>query len=124
MSRRLYPHNRVRYWYAYDLDEICALFDHTGLHVQTVRGWIKSGLKAIDGGKPTLVYGHDLIKRHNAKGKMAVAFDHFYCLKCHDARPALQNKAHIDSKRQFLKASAHCRVCKTLMFKNYRLADY
>lgn len=77
MSRRLYAHNRVRYWYAYDLDEICTLYSDTGLHVQTVRAWIKNGVKTIDGGKPALVYGHDLIaffKRHNAKGQMRPAF--------------------------------------------------
>ncbi len=127
MSRRLYAHNRVRYWYAYDLEEICALFSDTGLHVQTVRTWIKDGLKTIDGGKPALVYGHNLIefiKRHNAKGKCALPFEQFYCLKCHDARPPFRGQVIIKPQHSFLKVSSHCRACKTLMFKSYKLEDY
>jgi hypothetical protein len=127
MSRRLYAHNRVRYWYAYDLEEICALFSGAGLHVQTVRAWIKGGLKTIDGGKPALVYGYDLIgflKRHNAKGKCVLPFDQFYCLKCHDKRPAFRRQVIVKSQNRFLKASGHCRVCKTLMFKSYKIDDY
>lgn len=40
MPRRLYPHNRVRYWYAYTTDEITTLFNDLGLHKQTIRSWI------------------------------------------------------------------------------------
>ena len=61
MSRRLYPHKRVRYWYAYDIDDICTLFSEFSLHPQTVRKWINDGLKTIDKCKPSLVYGNDLI---------------------------------------------------------------
>ena len=127
MSKRLYPHNRVRYWYAYDLDEICALFSDTGLHIQTVRAWVKNGLKTIDGGKPMLIYGYDLIayiKSQNDKGKCETAFDQFYCFKCHDARPVSQNKITVEFKNKFIKSCGHCRTCKTKMFKNYKADDY
>lgn len=125
MSKRLYPHNRVRYWYAYDLDELCALFKDTGLHVQTVRKWInKDGLKTIDKGKPTLIYGHDLIdflKRQNSNSKCKTPFDQMYCMKCQDARHVLQNKIAIESKNRFLKVCGLCRVCKIHMFKSYKM---
>ncbi len=71
MSKRLYSHRYVKYWYAYDIDDICALFSKTGLHPQTVRAWIKRGLKVIGSGRPTLIYGNDLImylKEQNTKG--------------------------------------------------------
>lgn len=127
MSKRLYPHNRVRYWYAYDLDEICTLFADTGLHIQTVRKWIvKDGLRTIDTGKPALVYGHNLIefiKHQNDKGKCKTAFDQIYCMKCKDARPTLKNKVTTEKKGNLLKVSGQCRCCKTVMFKTYKMDD-
>ncbi len=126
MAKRLYPHNRVRYWYAYDLDEICALFSDKGLHIQTVRAWVKNGLKTIDNGKPTLIYGNDLIdflKEQNDKGKCRTSFDQMYCMKCKDARPIYQNKIKADLKNRVLKVCGHCRTCKTIMYKNYKEGD-
>lgn len=128
MSRRLYPHNRVRYWYAYELEEICSLFSDKGLHIQTVRTWInRGGLKTIDAGKPALVYGQHLInylKRHNSKGKSVTQFHEFFCLKCRDARPVHQNRVKLEIRKGFLKACGYCRSCKKLMFKNYKRGDY
>lgn len=128
MSKRLYPHNRIRYWYVYDLDEVCALFQDTSLHVQTIRKWLnKDGLKPIDGSKPILIYGHSLIeflKAHNSKGKCATPFDKIFCMKCQDARPIYQGKIKLEHKNNFLKVSGCCSTCKTLMFKNYKMDDY
>ena len=126
MAKRLYPHNRIRYWYTYDLDEICALFADTGLHIQTIRGWVvKNGLQKIDSGKPILIYGYDLIvflKNQNDKGKCQTPFNQMYCMKCKEARPVYQNKIKADLKGGFLKVSGHCRKCKTMMYKNYKQA--
>lgn len=127
MSKRLYPHNKLRYWYTYDIDEICFHFKNTGLHTQTVRKWIKNGLQAIDGKRPFLIYGYDLIiylKAHNQRHKCNVEFDQLYCMKCQDARPALQRQLRLIKKARFFQAKAICRTCKTTMLKNYKLADY
>ena len=127
MSRRLYSHKRVRYWYAYDIDEVCALYADLGLHSQTVRKWIKNGLKTIDAGKPALIYGHDLIaylKKHNQANKCKTAFDEFFCMACQDARSILRNEIAIEQKSQFLKVQGICRTCKGKMFKNYKLLDF
>lgn len=128
MAKRLYPHNRVRYWYAYDLDEICALFTDTGLHIQTVRAWVKKhGLKTIDTGKPILIYGHDLssfLKAQNDKGKCQTPFDQIYCMKCKDARPIFKKSVNAEFKNGFVRLSGYCKECKTTMFKNYKKDDY
>jgi ribosomal protein S27E len=127
VSKRLYPHKRVRYWYGYDIDDICTLFSDLGLHPQTVRKWIKNGLKTMDAGKPALVYGHDLIaylKKNNNANKCKTAFDEIYCMGCQDARPVFRNKIAVEQKSQFLKVQGACRECKKPMFKNYKLSDF
>ena len=125
MSRRLYSHNRVKYWYCYDIDEICNLFSSHKLHHQTVRAWLKKGLKKIDSGKPILVYGNDLIKflkDQNTKNKCSLRFLEFYCMKCRDARTAYRKKVLLEKKGNLLRAKCHCPKCKTLMNKSYKLS--
>jgi len=127
MSRRLYSHTRVRYWFAYDVDDICTTFADLGLHPQTVRKWIKNGLKTIDGGKPALIYGNDLIaylKNQNTKNKCTTEFDQLFCMTCQDARPVFQKRIVVEQKRQFLKVSGRCRQCKTTMFKSYKMEAF
>jgi len=127
MSKRLYPHNRVRYWYAYDLDDICALFSDSRLHKQTIRKWIKGGLNTIDKGKPVLIYGNDLIayiKARNIKNKCSTDFDQLFCMKCQDARYIYQNMIKVDQNGSSLKVSGLCRKCKAKMFQNYKLDDF
>ena len=126
MSKRLYPHKRVRYWFVYDIDDICALFSDFGLHAQTVRKWFRKGLKTIDAGKPALVYGCDLIeflKKNNNANKCKTAFGEMYCMRCQDARPIFRNKISVEQNAQFLKVQGACRECKNVMFKNYKLTD-
>lgn len=127
MSRRIYPYNKVKYWNVYDVDGICALYADYKLHPQTVRKWTKNGLKTIDDGKPTLIYGNDLItffKKNNTKNKCGTAFDEMFCMKCQQACPIYQNKVMLEQKNKFLKAKAHCRTCKTVMNKNYKMTGY
>ena len=127
MSRRLYPHKRVRYWYAYDTDEITTLFSDFGLHPQTIRSWIKAGLKTIDRGKPALIYGNDLIsflKNRNDQNKCETVFDQFYCMKCKDAQHVFQKTISLEHQGQFLRARGQCRQCKSRMYKSYSLTAY
>jgi len=116
----------VRYWLAYDLDDICALYSDLGLHPQTIRKWTKLGLKTIDAGKPALIYGYDLIqhlKRNNTSNKCQTAFDEMFCMGCQDARRILKNQISVNQKTQFLQVQGICRQCKSRMFKSYKLID-
>jgi hypothetical protein len=127
MSKRLYPHKCVRYWYAYDIEEICALFADLGLHEQTVRKWVKNGLKTIDAGKPMLIYGQHLIdylKRNNNANKCETPFDKLYCFSCQDARAIFKRQIHVDHKGQYLNVKGVCSECKKGMNKGYKLADF
>ncbi len=127
MSRQLYPHKRVRYWDVYDIDDICTVFLDKKLHPQSVRKWIKNGLNTIDGGKPALVHGNDLIaflKKQNTKNKCVTAFDEMFCMTCRDARPIYQNKIVLTQKANLLAVSGLCRACKTKMYQNYKMDDF
>ena len=127
MSRRIYPHRRVRYWYSYAIDEICELYEDFNLHPQTVRKWVKQGLQTIDQGKPTLIYGYELIlylKRHNTANKRSTEFDQMFCMTCKDARPIFKNEIAVEQEAQYLRVRGRCRECKGLMFQNYRLLDF
>jgi len=127
MARRLYPHKCIKYWYVYDIDDICTLFAEFGLHVQTVRKWVKDGLKTIDKGKPALIYGNDLIdflKAHNSKNKCQTLFNEMFCVKCQDARKVYQRKVKINHKQGFLHVSGICSECKSTMFKSYKIKDW
>ena len=126
MAKRLYPHRHVKYWYAYDVDDICALFAEFGLHAQTVRKWVRNGLKTVDNGKPALIYGNDLIeflKEQNLKHKCKTDFNEMFCMKCQDACPIFQRKVTIKQKARTLSISGHCRECRTVMFKSYKMND-
>lgn len=126
MAKRLYPHKRVKYWHTYDVEDICALFAEFGLHTQTVRKWVKNGLKTIDKGKPALIYGNDLVrflKEQNTKHKCKTGFSEMFCMKCQDARPIFQRKVSIKQKAKTLSVSGYCRECKTIMFKSYKMGD-
>lgn len=125
MSGRLYPHGRIRYWYAYDIEDICTLFNDLGLHPQTVRKWIKDGLPTVDTGKPILIYGNNLIewlKKRNYSNKCSTELNQMFCMKCQDARQVFQRQISIDQNGRFLKVKGICRNCKTIMNKNYKLA--
>ncbi|NCO03585.1 MAG: helix-turn-helix domain-containing protein [Alphaproteobacteria bacterium] len=126
MSKRLYPHRLVRYWQTYDVDDICAVFSDLRLHPQTVRKWIKNGLKITDKGRPALIYGNDLItylKENNNKNKCKTDFDQLYCPSCQDARHIFENKIHVTQDVQKLSVKGICRTCKKPMYQFYKLSD-
>ncbi len=117
---RLYKHSCVWGWYAYDIKDVCKLFD---VHEQTVRAWIKAGLPVIDKKKPMLIYGFDLktfIKAQNDNNKCKTQFDEIYCMKCRDACSVFQNNITVQHKNNGLHVNGQCRNCKTSMFKHIR----
>jgi len=124
MSRQIYSLQRIKYWYVYDIDEICTLF---GIHKQTVRTWLRNGLPSMDTSRPTLIYGNDLkefLGKQNKTNKCATAFDEMFCMKCQDARKPFQRKVQLQQKNNFILAQAHCPICKKVMFKSYSILTY
>lgn len=105
------------------MDEICELFKNFGLHPQTIRQWIKSGLPSMKG-RPLLIYGYDLkvfLGKMNASNKCHTEFNQMFCMKCRDGQSPYKKQVQLEYKNNFLKAKAHCKSCKSLMYKSYKL---
>ena len=127
MARRIYPLNTIKYWYAYDIDDVCALYKKYNLHPQTVRGWINNGLPTIDSGKPSLIYGNDLrefLGKMNEANKCETAFEEIFCVKCQQGKPPFRREIKLEHINGYIKAKAHCQTCKSIMNKGYKIEDF
>lgn len=55
-----------------------------GTHKHTIRNWLKEGLEAIDGRRPTLIHGQTLAEfiRARRRPKKRCAPGEMYCIRC------------------------------------------
>lgn len=106
---------------------VTELADVLGVHKHTVRGWIRKGLPAIDGAKPTLFLGREFqawwrtqrkaTKRPCKPGQM-------YCFKCREPkRPALGMVEYAATNAATGNLKAICETCETMMHQRARLAN-
>ncbi len=127
MGRRIYPLNKIKYWYCYDTEDVCRLYSKYKLNSKTVLEWKKRGLQSIDGRNPALFYGACLAKflgKINESNKCKTAFDEIFCMTCKDAKKPLKKQIQlIPENRNFLRIKAICQTCKNSMFQNYKLDD-
>jgi hypothetical protein len=126
MASRIYSLKSIKYWYCYTVDEVCRLYAKERLHPQTVRGWIRDGLKVIDSGKPALIYGNDLVQflgKMNERNKCKTQFDEMFCMGCKDAKPFYQKRIALAQKENRVHAKSICRTCHSAMYKSYKLDD-
>lgn len=80
-SRRHNPRRAKRH-FSYSLAEVAELY---GVHRQTVRHWLKNGLKPLDSSWPILVHGEELNRFHGegrAARKRQCGPSELYCLGC------------------------------------------
>lgn len=71
---------------SYSVEEIARLYK---VHKNTVRGWRKQGLRAIDSQRPTLVRGDELsrfLTERRTRAKHACDPGQIYCLPCRRAQ--------------------------------------
>jgi transcription elongation factor Elf1 len=118
VKRRTYNTRLIRRDFCYRLDEVAELY---GLHRQTVRQWLRGGLRRIDDRRPILINGGDLINFLNArqsKRKQACAPDEFYCCRCREPQRAHHNLVSFAIKSNAkLMLSANCSKCGTRMHR-------
>jgi hypothetical protein len=85
-KRRRYPVNRIKQTRSYDSADIAKLF---GIHRNTVRHWLKDGLKAIDDHRPIVVHGTVLkafIKERQKDRRQKCQPGEFFCFRCRAPR--------------------------------------
>jgi hypothetical protein len=124
---RNYPLKRIRYWYAYDVDEICAMFKDSSLHPQTVLGWIKSGMATADASKPFLIMGHQLIEflgNRNKAQKHKTQIHEMFCMSCRDIKTPYKKQVQIVKQGYLHNMKAVCPDCKSAMNKGISLEHY
>ena len=121
---RRYPLQRIKTGNCYDVGEISDLFK---LHRNTVRHWLKSGLKTIDDTRPLLIHGSALKSYLNAKqsSKSAkCALNELFCFRCKAPRKPWGGLVDFKIKTdKVAHATALCECCETTMHRTVRRAD-
>ena len=118
VKKRNYNTRLIKRDLSYTIQEVAELY---GLHPQAVRRWINIGLRTIDGLKPFLIHGSDLINFLNGRqsGRKQKCQPHeFYCCRCRLPRRAQKNEVKVENRsRKLLNLSAVCEACDTQMNK-------
>jgi excisionase family DNA binding protein len=122
VKRRRIDPRRAKLLRTYTVDEAARLF---GIHRNTVRAWLKSGLKAIDGGRPVLVLGSELRRFHNerrANRRCPTPVGMIYCLRCREPRrPAGDMADYLPRTTTTGDLQGICPKCDAMLYRRVRL---
>ncbi|MHB8913441.1 MAG: helix-turn-helix domain-containing protein [Minisyncoccota bacterium] len=102
---------------SYTIRELVAIL---GVNEKTVLRWISNGLPTVEGGKkPIYIMGgdlHEFLKTKDAKKKVRLSRNEFYCLTCKAPRLAQRGSTKILYDRKV----ATCRVCSGKMSRTIK----
>lgn len=93
MGQRHVNHRLVKTRRTYTIEEVARLF---GIHRNTARAWLKSGLPTIDKSRPALIAGGDLVDflvKRRQQNKRPCAAGELYCMRCRVPRRPAGNEA-------------------------------
>lgn len=103
---------------SYTVDEIASLY---GIHKNTVRAWIKSGLPTCDSRKPLLVLGSALrgfLEAKRTKNKRPCKPWEIFCMRCRKPQsPALAMADYVPLSATLGNLVGICPVCDALMYR-------
>jgi Helix-turn-helix domain len=123
MGRRRINPRRVKIHRNYTIEEVARLFD---AHKNTVRGWLRQGLRPIDGNRPTLIHGRDLAAFLDAcrrQSRQACGPGRIYCVKCREPKePAGGMADYITVSPTSGNLRGICPACHTLIHRRVSLA--
>jgi hypothetical protein len=122
MSDRRPNHRLVKKLRSYTVDEVARLF---GVHKNTVRSWVKSGLPTCDRKRPTLILGAQLtsflVARRDAR-KRPCRPGEIYCFRCRAPRSPAGNMVDYTPINEKLgNVTAICPNCECIM--NQRVSE-
>jgi hypothetical protein len=105
----------------YSVEEAARLF---GSHRNTVRAWLRAGLKAIDGPRPTLILGTELrrfLTERRARSKRPTPPGMIYCLRCRGPRrPAGDMVDFLPRTATSGDLEGICPDCGTMLYRRVR----
>ena len=125
MQNRALDPRRVKTLRSYSVNDIVDLF---GMHPHTVRLWLKSGLAALDGHRPTLVLGVELrrfVAAKRATRKRSCPPGTIFCMKCREPRRPAGNMAdlrHLSPTTGDLQGI--CPACTCMMHRRVSLPSF
>jgi len=125
-SRRHNP-RRAKSHFSYTLAEVAELYE---VHRQTVRHWLKSGLRPLDSRRPVLIHGTELNRFHGERRtarKRPCGQGELYCFGCKQPRrPAGSVADYLPGSGTTGVVVGICPQCERMMRQNVnaeRLAE-
>lgn len=123
MKRRRIDPRRAKVHRNYSVEEAARLF---GAHRNTVRAWLRAGLKTIDGARPTLILGRELrrfLNERRARSKRPTPAGMIYCLRCREPRrPAGDMVDYLPRTATIGDLQGICPDCDTLLYRRVNRA--
>ena len=100
----------------YTVEEVA---DRLGVHKNTVRGWVKTGLPVCDARRPTLILGPDLrefLQQKRQTRKRRCKLFELYCMRCRSPkRPAGNMVDFVPLTELTGRLTGICPDCETMM---------
>jgi excisionase family DNA binding protein len=114
---------RVKLLRSYTIDEVARTL---GVHRNTVRHWIKAGLRIIDDKRPILILGSDLaeyLSRRREARRQPCRAGQMFCLKCRKPQePAGRMADFVASSATSGALVAICPACNRLIYRRVSVA--
>ena len=115
---------RVKIHRSYTVDEAARLF---GVHKNTVRAWIKSGLQSVDNRRPILILGRHLasfLHSRREQTRQRCQSGQLYCVRCRVPKnPAPRTAEYIPITSNTGNLRGRCPDCETLMHRRVSLPN-
>lgn len=117
-ARRVNP-RLIKLHRTYSVEEAS---EQLGVHKNTVRGWQRNGLEALDRSRPVLFLGsalREFLETKRQKAKRPCPPGMLYCFKCRAPRPpALGMVDYTPRTASSGNLSALCGTCDTIMHRS------
>lgn len=121
-ARRVDP-RRIKLHRSY---EVAELAECCGVHKNTVRHWLRAGLKPLDDKRPAMLHGaavHAFLSSRKASRKRPCPAGTLYCFGCREPHPPAPGPVEfvaINALSGNIRAS--CATCGTQMYRRARKA--
>jgi hypothetical protein len=123
MAKRRPNHRQVKIHRNYTVEETAGLL---GIHKNTVRAWVKTGLPVIDDSRPMLILGQDLaafLQTRRSKNKQTCQPGEIYCVRCRAPKhPAGDMADYLPDTEKLGMLKGICPHCLSMMNRRVSMA--